>query len=59
MPKSDSSPSRVPDKPGKPHPEFPLFPHVTGQWAKKIRGKMHYFGPWADADPALNESLGR
>src|SRR5262249_14109678 len=28
---------------------------ATGRWAKKIRGKLHYFGPWANPDGALKK----
>ncbi|MCI0683715.1 MAG: tyrosine-type recombinase/integrase [Gemmataceae bacterium] len=44
-------------KPAKPSPDFPLTPHPSGRWCKKILGKLHYFGPWADPDGALAKYL--
>jgi integrase len=52
---STARPTR--SKPTKPYPEFPLFPHQAGVWAKKIRGKLHYFGPWDNPDGALKKYL--
>lgn len=41
----------------KPYPDFPLFLHATGQWSKKIRGRMYYFG--TDATAALDKYVNK
>jgi integrase len=49
----------MPKKPApvrKPRPDFPLFPHQTGRWCKKVRQKLHYFGKTAD-DPKGEKAL--
>ena len=51
------APSGKPLKPSKPYPEFPLTAHPVGQWCKKIRGKIHYFGPWDNWRAALDNYL--
>lgn len=40
-------------KPSKPYPSFPLTPHNNGQWCKKVRGTVHFFGVWSDWSAAL------
>jgi hypothetical protein len=38
-------------KPSKPYPTFPLTAHNNGQWCKKIRGQIHFFGIWRTLRP--------
>jgi integrase len=52
-----STPPAASGKPAKPYPEFPLTAHPAGYWCKKIRGKLHYFGPWSDPGGALAKYL--
>jgi integrase len=53
----NSTARRATSKPSKPYPEYPLYAHAAGVWAKRIRGKLYYFGPWADPDGALAKYL--
>ena len=48
---------KKPRKPSKPHPSFPLTAHNNGQWCKKIRGKVHFFGVWSDPQGSLDNYL--
>ena len=44
-------------KPDKPTPDFPLTPHPSGKWCKKIKGRISYFGTWDNPQAALEEYL--
>ena len=45
------------NKPQKPYAEFLLTARANWQWCKKIRGKVHFFGVWADPRAALQKYL--
>lgn len=43
------------NRPTWPYPNIvTMTPHASGQWCKKVRGKIYYFGPWAQPDLALS-----
>ena len=35
-------------RPEQPYKDFPLTAHSGGKWMKKVQGKIHYFGRWAE-----------
>lgn len=45
-------------KASKPSPDFPLWPHPSGRWCKKVRGRAYYFGKVTD-DPNGEAALQR
>ncbi|MBX9681861.1 MAG: site-specific integrase [Gemmataceae bacterium] len=54
---ADSSGPRKSLQSLKPYPEFPLTAHRTRRWCKKVRGKIHYFGPIDKPEEALRQWL--
>ncbi len=46
--------AKVPGAASKPYKSFPLTAHRNGQFCKKIRGQLFYFGSVKDPEAALN-----
>ena len=40
-------PRKRTDRPAPPYVGFPLQPHASGHWSKRIKGRLVYFGRWA------------
>jgi integrase len=63
MSNSSRRPRRSKHQSAKPRSDFPLTAHPSGRWCKKIKGKLHYFGPiiandnGASAQAALDKWL--
>ena len=55
MRESSKRAASKPVKPEKPFDGFPLTVNGNGQWSKKLRGKVFYFGTWDDWEGALEE----
>lgn len=45
------------NRPKKPRSDYPLFPHASRQWAKKVRGRLRYFGKWSNPEAAEHRWL--
>src|SRR5688572_68516 len=52
-PAATNSTLRQAQRPGKPRPDFPLTDHGNGQWCKKIKSLVRFFGVWAHPDGAV------
>ena len=50
--RSDTLQGYVMENPQRPE-GCPLFPHADKQWAKKVKGKLRYYGPWSDLPGAI------
>ena len=57
MSEANSTPVALPNKPARPDPDFPLFAHAAGVWARKRGSELHYFSRWDNPDAALARYL--